>query len=315
VNALVIVPDGAPEDEWQDGRAGGPTASKIHDIAFGSRKTWRRILDEMLNGSTFKGNEHTRRGHEWEPRIIAELSDLPGVVTVTPSSALYGNLENPKHRATPDALGLDAGGTQFGVEVKHHASNWTSTTIPVAHMDQMLWGMHVLGLDLWLYAWAVDGEDGIQHRWVVRDDDRIAFLVKQANTFIEWRAAGAPELDDIPDEVDDALTDYARGLALTSEGDALKKSARKVIDEYATTAAVEGEPLRAGGSRAALFFQPKTVQVLDEDAWAAAEPETYAEFASMRERVKATEIAAAQLYTKTKTTAPTFRVTRNGETA
>lgn len=316
MNAVVIVPDGAPEDEWLDGRAGGVTASEIHDIAHGSRKTWRRILDDKLNGSTFHGNLHTRRGHENEPKLLrAAQYDVPGVVTIQPSSALYGHIILGKHRCTPDGVGLDEGATAFGVEAKHHDTGWVFKGIPAEHMDQMLWGMHVMDLDRWLYVWGVEGVEGVEYRWVERDEDRIEFLIKQANAFIDWRAAGAPELDDIPDEVDDALTDYARGLALASEADALKKGARAVLDGYAKSAAVEGEPLRAGGSRAALFFQSKTVDVLDEDAWAEAEPDTYAEFASMRERVKATEAAAAQLYTKTKTAAPTFRVTKNGASA
>ena len=314
LQALVIVPDGAPEDEWLEGRAGGPTASEIHDIANGSIKTWRRILDDKLNGSTFKGNAHTERGHKWEPRLLAEADDLPGVVMVRASHALFGHLEFPKHRATPDAIGMEAGGTVFGVEAKHHDRGWQQATIPADHMDQMQWGMHVLGLDLWLYVWGVEGVDGIEHRWVHRDDERIAFLVRQAELFIQWRADGAPELDDIPDEVDEALAEYARGMALATQGDALKKGARKVLDPFAEKAATGREPLRRGGTRAALFFQTKPVEyVLDEEAWAAAEPEAYAEVQDMRARIAATEEAAALLYRKEKTVAPTFRVTPNGE--
>ena len=314
VTATVIVPDGAPEDEWLEGRAGGVTASEIRDIAHGSWKTWRRVLDDKLNGSTFNGNSHTRRGHEWEPRLLRTAQhDVPGVVIIRPSSALYGHIGHDKHRCTPDGIGIDEGATVFGVEAKHHAAGWEFDGIPADHMDQMQWGMHVLGLDGWLYVWGVEGIEGVEYRWVMRDDARIAFLVHQAELFIEWRAAGAPEIDEIPDEVDDALADYARGLKLAAEAESLKKGARKVLDEYATSAATDGEPLRRGGSRAALFFQTKTVEVLDEEAWALAEPDAYAEVQEMRARIAATEEAAALLYRKDKTVAPTFRVTPNGE--
>jgi hypothetical protein len=313
---VVVVPEGATEEQWQDGRSGGVTASEVHDVAQGSRKTWRRILDDKLNGSTFRGNKHTRRGHENENRIIAEAATIPGILDLKPSTALYAHVERRKHRATPDGLGAHRTRGLFGAEVKHHAEPRKTDAIPADHYDQMQWGMHVLGYRFWLYCWAVEGVDGIEHRWVERDDARIAYLAQQANLFIEWRAAGAPEIDDIPDDVDDALADYARGLALSTEGDALKKSARKTIDAYAIAAAAEGEPLRKGGSRAALFFQPKPAErVLDEAEWADKEPENYAAYLELRTRVKAAEEAAAALYSKTKTVAPTFRVTPNGAAA
>lgn len=312
---LVIVDNGVPEDEWLEARAEGVTASEVRKIASGSRKTWRAVLDEKLNGSTFTGNEHTRRGHEREAVILAEARvDVPGVVALAASSALFGNPEHPLHRATPDGLGIHEQLGEFVAEVKSHTETWDSDEIPPAHLDQVLWAMHVTGLDWGLYAWEVAGVDGIQHRWVPRDDKRIAQLAHQADAFLAWRAAGAPEIDDIPDDVDDALADYARGLELSAEGERLKKSARPVLDEFAAKqAAAPGEPLRRAGSRAALFFEPKPVaRVLDEDAWAAAEPELHAEWKRMQSAILETVQSAIVLYSMERPVAPTFRVTPNG---
>ena len=314
---LVIVEDGASELVWMDARDEGVTASEIHDIAAGSRKTWRRILDAKLNGSTFKGNAATKRGHERESYILAEARILEGVVTLASSGALFGSHHNALHRATPDGLGIHSQLGEFGAEVKSHHADWTFDGIPVDHFDQMQWGMHVTGLDWWLYAWEVDGQPGIQHHWVARDDKRITQLIAQADAFIEWRAAGAPEIDDIPDDVDDALADYARGLALEAEGKRLKAAARSAIDEFAAAqTSAPGDPLRRNGSRAQLFFEPKPdTLTLDEDAWAAAEPGTYAEWVAARAAAAAQEAAALALYTRAKPTAPTFRVTANGGAA
>lgn len=312
---LVIVEDGASEDEWLDARAEGVTASEIHAIAAGSRKTWRRILDEKLNGSTFTGNEHTRRGHEREGDLIAAAQYLDGVVVLAPSAALFGNDANPLHRATPDGLGIHAELGHFGAEMKHH-EKWDRDDVPAEHLDQCLWGMHVLGVDWWLYAWGVDGTDGLAgFKWIPRDDKRIAQLVAQADAFLAWRAAGAPEIDDIPDDVDDALADYRRGLELAAEGEALKKAARPVLDAYAAAHNVApGDPLRKSGSRAAFFYEPKPeVEVLDEVAWQAAEPESYQEWLDLQQRVADTASAARLLYKTTKTPAATFRVTPNGD--
>lgn len=314
---LVVVPGDASPVDWQEGRAEGVTASEIHAIAFGGLGTWKRCLADKLNGATFTGNAHTRRGHEREPFLIQWADDTIGAVRA--NTALLGHPEHPLHRATPDALGWEHSRGGFGVEVKSHDHGWTSDKIPTDHMDQMQFGMHVTGFDWWLYVWEVMGEDGQptlaepSHIWVPRDDTRIAILARQADAFIEWRAAGAPDLDDIPDDVDDALADYARGLALSTEGDRLKAAARKVLDTFAAEQASTEEPLRRTGSRAALFFQPKPdVQVLDEVAWAHHEPESYAEWLALQSRVLETASAAAVLYHRPKPTAPTFRVTPNG---
>lgn len=312
---IVVVDDGAPEEEWLDARAEGITASEIHDIAVGSRKAWRTILDAKLNGSTFRGNRHTRKGHEAEPLILAEARDVAGVATLAPSTALFAHPEHPLHRCTPDGLGTHAQLGDFGFEAKHHQEGHEKFEIPQDHMDQVQWGMWILGLSWWLYAVKIDGVYGIRHTWIGRDDKRIAFLARQADAFIAWREAGAPEIDDIPDEVDDALADYARGLALAGQGEALKKAARPVIENYARSSIADEDVLRKAGSRASVLYAPKTVEVLDETAWAEAEPETYAEWVDARERAAAQEKAALALYSKTKDGTPTFRVTVNGETA
>lgn len=310
---LVIVESGAPEEEWMDARAEGVTASEIHAIASGSRKTWRRILDDKLNGSTFTGNRHTRRGHERESIIIAEARILHGVAALASSSALFASHENPLHRATPDGLGIHAQLGEFVAEVKSHTADWDRDDVPPDHADQVQWSMHVTGFSWALYAWEVAGVDGIEHRWVSRDEKRIGQLVHQADAFLEWRAAGAPEIDDIPDDVDDALAEYAHGLKLESDGKKLKASARAVIDEFAAALpVVPGAPLRRNGSRAQLFFEPKPdAVVLDEEAWEAAEPEGFAEWKRMDAAVKATREAALALYPKSTPVAPSFRVTAN----
>lgn len=312
---LVIVEDGAPEQEWMDARAEGVTASEIHAIAAGSRKTWRRILDDKLNGSTFHGNAHTARGHAREADLIAAAALLDCVVVLHGSGALFGSNENHLHRGTPDGLGIHDQFGHFIAEAKHHDTGYTQDRIPADHFDQVQWNMHVLDAGWALYVWGVEGVDGIEHEWVPRDDRRIAQLVAQADAFIAWREAGAPEVDDIPDDVDDAFADYARGLDLAAQGEKLKKAARPVIDEWRKTQRnAPGEPLRKQGSRASFFYEPKPdVLILDEEAWADAEPGTYAEVVEARARVAEQEAAALALYAKPKPVAGTFRVTPNGD--
>lgn len=310
----VIVEDGAPEAEWMDARAEGVTASEIRAIAHGSRKRWRSILDEKLNGSTFKGNADTKRGHDNEGDLIRQAAMLEGVVVLARSGALFGNEDNDLHRATPDGLGIHEMFGHFGAEAKHHGAGWDRDDIPAEHIDQMQWGMHVLDVQWWLYVWAVEGTEGIHHEWVPRNDKRIAQLAAQADAFIAWREAGAPEIDDIPDDVDDALAEYARGLELAAEGERIKKAARPIIDAYtAQQKAGFGDPLRKTGSRASLYFEPKPdMEVLDEAAWEAAEPESFAAWQDLQQRLLDTQSAARLLYTRPKPVAASFRITPNG---
>lgn len=308
---VVIVPDGAPDEQWQDGRGEGCTASEIHSIAVASMKTRRNILDAKLNGSTFHGNRHTQRGHEAEPVILAAAREIDGVESLVPSNALFAHFNHRLHRCTPDGLGVHATRGPFGCEVKHREKA-SAVDIPPAHYDQVQFGMWVMGYDWWLYAWLVEGEDNIHHEWAARDDERIAVLAREADDFIAWRRAGAPEINGLPDDVDEALAEYARGLAIAAEGDALKKAARKRIDQWITAQAPTGV-LRREGSRASLTFAPKTSTVLDEEAWSATETESYAEVVELEKRIAATRQAAAQLYTKTVPATPGFRITPNGD--
>lgn len=315
---VIAVADGAPEEEWLEGREAGPTASRIWAIARGSRKRWRSILDEMLNGSTFRGNAFTERGHEAEAEILAEILKLEHVETAALSSALIANVDELRHLATPDGFGRGSFGP-FGLELKWHDAKWIAdrdARIPADHLAQCDFGMHVTGLDLWLYAYAIEGVPGIFHQWITRDQDRIGFLVRQADDFIAWRAAGAPEIDDLPDYVDEDLATYAEGMRLETIGKKMKEGARPGIESWARGHAAAGDPLRKSGSRAGVFYEPKPdTTELDEEAWQAAEPETHAEWRETVARADAQRAAAAKLYTKPKPVAATFRVTPNGVAA
>jgi hypothetical protein len=323
---LVIVPEDASEEEWHEGRDGGVTASEIHDIAAArSLGPWDRILEEKLNGSTFKGNDATRAGHEAEPLMIAAVRNIPGVISAGGSHALFGNVDNPLHRATPDGFGVTAErpmSPEFGIEAKWHdagwagavwSEEWDTSAIPADHMDQMQWGMHVTGLQWWLYVVTVEGIEGIKWVWVARDDTRIGQLVKAADAFIAWRAAGAPMIDDLPVEIDDAIAERAdqqqRAAAAKRKADELDEQIKAWAAEQG---AKPGEPLRKAGTSAAVFFEPRPdVVELDELAWREHEPDTYNEYVSTIARAEAQRAAAAELYSRTRPVAPTYRITPN----
>lgn len=266
---LIIVPAGASPDAWHEGRDGGVTASEIHRITQGGRQTHRAILDEKLNGRAFGGNAHTRRGHVREAELLHYATYLASIVT--PNTALFGHPEHPLHRCTPDGTGMDDDHGLFGVEAKSHDHQWDSDEIPADHYDQMQFGMWVLGFDWWLYVWEVMGADGEptlaepEHRWVPRDEARIARLAAEADAFIAWRDAGAPEHDDLPDDVDEAIAVYADAKARESAGKRDAAAVRPEIDAW--LAKHPGQTVRAAGTRGGIVRTADDLLVLDEAAW------------------------------------------------
>jgi hypothetical protein len=313
---IVIVPGDAPEEQWHEGRDEGVTATDVAKLAGArSTKVRERLLDDKLNGSSFKGNKHTRRGRENEPLLIAAAARLDGVNTLDPSHALFGFAGNQLHRATPDGVGTHAEYGIFGAEVKHRARP-PRGGIPRLHRDQILWGMHVLDVDAWLYAWGVEGAEGIAgHEWVERDDDRIAQLTDIADEFIAWRAAGAPAPEGLPSDIDDLV---ARRARLQQKAARLTREFKEIdipIQAWARErGAKPGAPVKVPGTTAGIFFEPKPdAIVLDETKWAAAEPDTYAEYLEAHTRLAEQASAVAVLYNQPKPVAAVYRVTPNGD--
>lgn len=300
----IVVPDGAPEDVWLAARAEGVTASEVRAIAQGGRGTWRRILNDKLNGSTFRGNAHTRRGHEREAFLIHWADETVGAVRL--NGALLGHPAHALHLATPDALGWNSDMGGFGVEVKSHDRGWTRTDVPREHADQMQWGMHVTGFDQWLYVWEVMGEDGEptladpSHLWVPRDDTRIHQLVAEADRFLAWRAEGAPEFDEISDELDDAIAASAdaktRRLAAAAEEKVANDTLLSLINRVD---GASGDGYKAAGTRGQVTYSVTFRDVLDEDAWQRAEPESYDEWRDLSARLEEQAANAAELYSRT----------------
>lgn len=302
--------DSTDEESWKSLRAEGVTASEVHSIETGGRPTWRRILDEKLNGSTFTGNRYTRRGHEREAFILAAVADMPAVESLTPNATLFAHAKHQLHRATPDAFLVQVDGKAAGVEVKSRNHGWDVAKIPGEVYDQCQWGMHVAGLDLWYQVTEVMGPDGLPTlddptvALIVRDQRRIDQLVKAADEFIAWRESGAAG-DTLPDDELDVVRRWnaasARKAAAEKEVKALRSQVDRII---AANPKAQSEGWKFLNDEAGGFtYSVKTeeVEVLDEAAWKAAEPESYGTVQRMRAAIEQTVAIATELYKKTET--------------
>lgn len=206
---IIIVEADAPREEWLDARGQGVTASEVHAIASGGRAAWAKILDDKLNGRTFKGNAHTRRGHERESILIEFAATIDE--SIEPNSALWAHKVEPRFRGTPDGIG-----DGVVAEVKSHAYGYELGPIPPEHRSQMQWQMLITGAKRALYVREVMDEDGQgalsdpDWQWVDRDEEHIAWLVSRALEFLAWWYAECPATDDLDEETETALAAWVR---------------------------------------------------------------------------------------------------------
>lgn len=305
----IVVPDGADRDQWMLERGVGVTASRAWAIARGGLSTWKREAEQQMNGSTFRGNAATRAGSSREAALLDEAAEKFGA-GIMPNGALWAAADNDEHRATPDGIDVDERGAVRRIaEVKSHDHKWTETGIPDEHRAQMQWQMHVTGAASGLYGFEVRDEDdqppldGATWIQVDRDEDMIGWLVERADAYIAWRADGCPDIMPMPDDVADALAEWAPLKAALDELAAVEKEAAARLK-----AAVANDPhaarFGATGMGELGGFQTTVTRktAIDETAWKTGNPDGYKRVVEARAALKAAEAAALAAFPKTTTT-------------
>lgn len=304
--ARVVVPDDAPRTVWMLERGEGVTASRVWAIARATLKARRRILEELMNGSTFKGNRATDAGHAREAALLDEAAEH--LATITPNAALWAAIDNDLHRATPDAIGIDAEGRLVVVEVKSHEHGWEHDGVPIEHYAQMQWQMRVIGADYALYGFEVRDEDdmppldGATFIPVQRDAEMIEWLIARADDFLAWRDAGCPDVDLLPNEVGDALAEWAPlktalDAAAAAEKPAKDRLAKAIAKHYPHAGRFGAVGMgEQGGFQTVVSSTP----LIDEDEWKTDAPDVHARVQQMRADLALLETAAKKTYPKTR---------------
>lgn len=303
----IVVGADAPREVWLAERGEGVTASEAWRIARGGLKARKTIVTEKMNGSTFRGNKFTRAGSEREAAILDELSDRRDVRDVTPNSALWAAAANDLHRATPDATAIDVEtGEPVVVEVKSHAFGWKFEGIPIEHVAQLMWQMHVLGAAYGLYGFEVRDEDdqppqeGATWIRVERDEEFIEYLVTSADRFIAWREDGCPDVDDLPDTVETAFEDWAAAKKSADTWAAAEKKANAALKAAITSEMPYAARFGAVGNTPKGGFQHTVSEVvsIDEDALRAAYPQEHARIQQLRVDLAFAEAQAKRTHPK-----------------
>ncbi|WEK60536.1 MAG: YqaJ viral recombinase family protein [Candidatus Microbacterium colombiense] len=301
------------EVEWLDARADGVTASEVPKL---SPTTWSSLLSEKLNGSKFRGNAHTERGHDREPEILSDL-EWATESKIYPNRHVWAAAANRRHLATPDGFQILPNGRIRGAEVKNHKHGWKppKRVIPRDHYDQMQFGMHVTGLDEWLYGWEIMGADGTaptadpEFRIVKRNQARIDELVAAADAFLAWIDAGAP-VEEISPELETAKTKMIvakrAAIAATAADAKARAEFEKLLAAEFPDAMKTG--WKHGDDSSVILARPARKTVIDEAAWSTAEPDGFTDYDTARTAVKTTEEHAVKLYPQVTYSKPALRV-------
>ena len=182
-HTLRIVADSTDRVAWMRARNQGITATDVAKLS--TPKSIVNAARDKMHGTSFSGNSYTDHGRAREPVIAAWVLENYGI---EPSTNLFRSLGHPRHLATPDGVGVVAGGDLHLAEIKTTSKPWRS--IPRSYLRQVWWQQYVLGADRTLLVWEehldfVPVAAVPEFRWIERDEDQIAILVGLANALID----------------------------------------------------------------------------------------------------------------------------------
>ena len=251
----ILIPDLAPGDpQWVKVMS----ASKIAAVVGLSRYESRYSLWQLMAGNVEPqpNNAILERGHYLEPAIAEWFADqldkderLPAATVIT--CGTYAHPEHADHVASPDRVmhGEDCGpeGCEpFALlELKSGQNDWewgeTGTDqIPIGYRCQVQWQLYVMDLPV---AYVACITSRLEFRWyrVERDDEDIAYLVREADAFLASVAASdEPDVDssehtynalrEIHPDIDGTTVELPAALAAEwIEAQTTKKAAETVV--------------------------------------------------------------------------------------
>lgn len=175
-----IVTDGSDPAAWMRARSRGITATDVAKLS--TPRSIEAAARDKLYGSRFAGNAFTDHGRTREP-VIAEW--VLREYNIVSSAALFHAEYDVRHLATPDGVAVNGGKLELA-EIKTTNKAWRS--IPRHYLRQVWWQQYVLGAERTLMVWErhenfVPVGDP-ECRWVDRDENEIAQLVRKATELI-----------------------------------------------------------------------------------------------------------------------------------
>lgn len=270
---------GAPDTErprWIAERMAGVTATEVRDLHIGAVSV-QALIDMKLGRTPEPGDLSHIPVIGWGREREAVIAEALRGVGIEPESRVFHGVNNSRHLASPDGIGVDFDDALIVSEIKTSGKPLPLGSLELArkgYVHQMQWVMHVTGAVRCRFvveerievAKGVFVPGPLHEDWVDRDEVAIAELVKVADAFLteldRQREEGAPVIDE---ELDTHAVNYLRALELEREAKALKAPAWAAMLAAAKS--------QVSALARVTYSPPKPVEVEDIDYAAARENE------------------------------------------
>lgn len=224
MTARLVLPPGAPEEEWLAARRQGVTASEIAAVlgispfesAFNLYYAKRGEIPANFD------NDRLSLGHHLEPWIAERFAEARADVYLTAPAGLWASTERDWQLATPDGLIFDVpvatveccgdwnGSSCWNCPERSPLAVWEGKTygtyedwgedgtdeIPAHYRAQVLWQMDVVGCQVGYVSCLFLSTQQIRTYEIAYDADDVALMRKRGLEFWEQVQAGdVPELD------------------------------------------------------------------------------------------------------------------------
>lgn len=156
-------------EAWLHARLNVVTATEAKTLYKGSAQDKAKVVREKVEGSSFSGNQYTEWGKHREPFIVDATAGY-GLITC---GELVHAVENKRHAATPDQVGVDFDGNIILGEIKtskHDMSFGSPKFEQAGYLFQMIWQGYCVGARRVLYTFEQHDDDW--SRWASRPMDR-----------------------------------------------------------------------------------------------------------------------------------------------
>jgi len=331
-------------DSWLAARSRGVTATEVAKLRKGGASARRELLASKINGDPFRGNQYTQWGSLREAAIAAAVRARAGI---EPNQVLFHAVDNDRHLATPDGVGVNfddqlvmseiktskhdlapsfeispfTEASVKGVEPKALAGYFWST----GYYDQIQWQIYVTGAVAARFTWEQHDDDWsewpergprpkhseLPFRVILRDDIRIDELVAIADAFLEaYDVALRDAADGVAPEIDEQLDDLGFNYLRFIALEKEATDAKKGVWQQMLDRLEGCDAISQEGAVARVTYNPgeeKESEVPDVEAAKAADPDLFAEVQSLSKRWN--EHQAKHKKTVVAPGRPTLRVT------
>lgn len=185
-----------PDSKWHEARAQAVSATLAAKLGHGGDIDYviAREVRERINETRFYGNAYTRWGREREPFLEQVGEHQYGIVG---EDRLFYSRANPRHVCSPDGIGIHPvnGRVRLG-EYKTSGKELGMAQVKAnGYYDQVQWQLYVMEADHAYLIW--ERREGTRDQYdtyvpqvggshlIMRDEARIAELVRRADLFLE----------------------------------------------------------------------------------------------------------------------------------